>query len=153
MERIAFNQIPKEMVAQLMAMETYLNTSIEDMQLLELMRLRVAQINKCGYCIDMHFKELRHAGETDLRINMLSIWKETSFFTVKEMAVLAFTEALTEISHHEISDAMYQELSSYFSTEEICNLTAAIAQINAWTRLVRTFKFTPGNYQVTNNRG
>ncbi|PCI35227.1 MAG: carboxymuconolactone decarboxylase [Flavobacteriaceae bacterium] len=151
MERITHPQLPKEMLSHLMAMETYLNTTFKDLQLLELMRLRVAQINKCGYCIDMHYKELKHTGETQLRINMLSVWKETSFFSEKEKVVLAFTESLTEIAHHEISDAMYQQLTVHFSIDEICNLTAAIAQINTWTRLVRTFKFTPGNYKVIKN--
>ncbi|PCI04820.1 MAG: carboxymuconolactone decarboxylase [Flavobacteriaceae bacterium] len=148
MERITHQEMPTEMMTHLMAMEHYVNKSFKDLQLLELMRLRVAQINKCAYCIDMHYKELKHCGETELRINMLFVWSETSFFTEKEKCVLAFTEALTNISNREISDTLYKALSCYFTTQEICNLTVAIAQINTWTRLVRTFKFTPGLYKV-----
>lgn len=148
MERITFNQIPKGMVESLMAIENYIKQSTLDFKLLELMRLRVAQINKCAYCIDMHYKELKHAGETELRMATVSVWNETSFFTDKEKAVLQFTESLTEISEKDISDETFNSLTKHFNTEEICNLTLAISQLNTWTRLVRTFKFTAGNYEV-----
>jgi len=148
MERITFSQIPKGMVEKLMGIENYIKESTLDLQLLELMRLRVAQINKCAYCIDMHYKELKDIGETELRMSTLSVWNETSFFTEKEKAVLKFTEALTEINVNDISDEIFDALSNFFDTEEICNLTFAISQLNTWTRLVRTFKFTAGNYEV-----
>jgi len=148
MERITFSQIPKGMVEKLMGIENYIKESTLDLQLLELMRLRVAQINKCVYCIDMHYKELKDSGETELRMSTLSVWNETSFFTEKEKAVLKFTEALTEINENDISDEIFDALSNFFDTEEICNLTFAISQLNTWTRLVRTFKFTAGNYEV-----
>lgn len=151
MERITFNQIPKGMVERLMAIENYIKESTLDLQLLELMRLRVAQINKCAYCIDMHYKELKYTGETELRMATVSVWKETLFFTDKERAVLQFTESLTEISKKEISNETFNVLTRFFNTEEICNLTFAISQLNTWTRLVRTFKFTPGNYKVKNS--
>jgi len=148
MERITFSQIPKGMVEKLMGIENYIKESTLDLQLLELMRLRVAQINKCAYCIDMHYKELKDTGETELRMSTLSVWNETSFFTEKEKAVLKFTEALTEINEKDISNEIFDSLSNFFETEEICNLTFAISQLNTWTRLVRTFKFTAGNYEV-----
>ena len=148
MERITFSQIPKGMVESLMAIENYIKQSTLDLQLLELMRLRIAQINKCAYCIDMHYKELKHTGETALRMSTVSVWKETSFFTEKEKAVLQFTESLTEISEKDISNEVFDSLTKFFDTEEICNLTLAISQLNTWTRLVRTFKFTAGNYKV-----
>ncbi|MEP5934550.1 MAG: carboxymuconolactone decarboxylase family protein [Winogradskyella arenosi] len=148
MERITFSQIPKGMVEKLMGIENYIKKSTLDLQLLELMRLRVAQINKCAYCIDMHYKELKDTGETELRISTISVWNETSFFTEKEKAVLQFTEALTEINKKDISDEIFNSLTKFFDTEEICNLTFAISQLNTWTRLVRTFKFTAGNYEV-----
>jgi len=148
MERITFSQIPKGMVEKLMGIENYIKKSTLDLQLLELMRLRVAQINKCAYCIDMHYKELKDTGETELRMSTISVWNETSFFTEKEKAVLQFTEALTEINKKDISDEIFNSLTKFFDTEEICNLTFAISQLNTWTRLVRTFKFTAGNYEV-----
>jgi len=148
MERITFSQIPKGMVEKLMGIENYIKKSTLDLQLLELMRLRVAQINKCAYCIDMHYKELKDTGETELRMSTISVWNQTSFFTEKEKAVLQFTEALTEINEKDISDEIFNSLTKFFDTEEICNLTFAISQLNTWTRLVRTFKFTAGNYEV-----
>lgn len=148
MERIKFNQIPKEMVEKLMGIEKYLKESTLDFQLLELMRLRVAQINKCTYCIDMHYKELRHKGESELRLSTISVWNNTSFFSEKERVVFKFTEALTELSEKDISDDIFDALTKFFNTEEICNLTFAVSQINTWTRLVRTFKLPAGNYQV-----
>ena len=148
MERITFSQIPKGMVESLMAIENYIKQSTLDLQLLELMRLRIAQINKCAYCIDMHYKELKHTGETELRMSTVSVWKETSFFTEKEKAVLQFTESLTETSEKDISNEVFDSLTKFFDTEEICKLTLAISQLNTWTRLVRTFKFTAGNYKV-----
>ena len=148
MERITFDQIPKGMVEKLMGIENYIKESTLDLQLLELMRLRVAQINKCAYCIDMHYKELKDTGETELRMSTISVWNETSFFTEKEKAVLQFTEALTKINEKDISNEIFNSLTKFFDTEEICNLTFAISQLNTWTRLVRTFKFTAGNYEV-----
>lgn len=149
MERITFSQIPKGMVEKLMGIENYIKESSLDLQLLELIRLRVAQINKCVYCIDMHYKELKDTGETELRMSTISVWNETSFFTEKEKAVLEFTESLTEISEKDISNEIFDSITKFFNIEEICNLTLAISQINTWTRLVRTFKFTAGNYEVT----
>lgn len=148
MERITFNQIPKGMVEKLMGIENYIKNSTLDLKLLELMRLRVAQINKCAYCIDMHYKELKHTGETELRMSTISVWDETSFFSKKEKAVLKFTEVLTEISKNNITDEVFESLKEFFNTEEICNLTFAISQLNTWTRLVKTFKFQAGNYEV-----
>jgi AhpD family alkylhydroperoxidase len=149
MERISFSQIPKGMIEQLMSIENYLKASTLDYKLLELLRLRIAQINKCAYCIDMHYKELKHTGETELRMSTISVWKETSFFTEKEIVVLEFTESLTLISENKISEKLFLSLTHFFNTEEICILTLAISQLNTWTRLVRTFKLTPGNYEVT----
>lgn len=148
MERITFNQIPKGMVEKLMGIENYIKDSTLDLKLLELMRLRVAQINKCAYCIDMHYKELKHTGETELRMSTISVWNETSFFSKKEKTVLKFTEVLTEVSKNNITDEVFESLKEFFNTEEICNLTLAISQLNTWTRLVKTFKFQAGNYKV-----
>jgi AhpD family alkylhydroperoxidase len=149
MERIALDQIPKKMMENMVSIENYINNSSLGFQLLELLRLRVAQINKCAYCIDMHYKELKHAGETELRIATLSAWEETSFFSEKEKVVLLFAEALTKISENDISEEIYNKLTSFFTTNEICNLALAISQINTWTRLMRTFQSISGNYEVT----
>ena len=148
MERISYQDIPKGMFENLMSTEDYINKSSLDMQLLELIRLRVAQKNGCAYCVDMHHKELKHLGETDLRLSSLCVWKETPYFSEKEMAALNLTDALTKMSRDPLPEEVFEVLTPHFSKEEICYLTLAISQINTWTRLMKTFKFTPGNYQV-----
>lgn len=150
MERIAFNQIPSGMVEKLMAIENYLKETKLEFSLLELIRLRTAQINRCAYCVDMHHKELKNCGESELRISMLPVWRETPFFNDREKTVLELVEILTTISKTDITDELYNSLQSHFSTEDICNLTFAITQINTWTRLVRICQFEPGNYEVKN---
>lgn len=148
MERITYNDIPKGMFDQLMSIENFINNSSIDIKLLELIRLRVAQKNGCAYCVDMHHKELQHLQETDLRLSSLCVWKETPYFTEKERAVLQFTDTLTKLSREPIKDEVYTPLEAFFSKEEICYVTLAISQINTWTRLMKTFRFTPGNYKV-----
>ena len=111
MERITFNQIPNGMVEKLLALENYLKESSLELHLLELIRLRISQINKCAYCVDMHYKELKHAGETELRLSSLSIWHETPFFSKKEQTVLKFTEVLTLISSKNVTDEIFDSLN------------------------------------------
>ena len=148
MIRIGYQDIPKGMFEQLNAIENFINNSSLEMHLLELMRLRVAQINGCAYCVDMHHKELKHLDESELRLSSLCVWKETPYFSDKERAVLGFAEELTKLSEGSIKESTFKDLLKYFSKEEISFLTLAIAQINTWTRLMLTFKFTPGKYKV-----
>lgn len=146
MERIAFERIPKGMVESLMKTENYIKETSLEFNLLELIRLRVSQINKCAYCIDMHYKELKHSGETELRLSTLSVWQETPFFTEKEKVTLLFAESLTTINQSEITAAMYKSLTFFYDEEAICNLILVVAQINSWNRIVKTLRFIPGNY-------
>ncbi|MEL6655527.1 MAG: carboxymuconolactone decarboxylase family protein [Bacteroidota bacterium] len=148
MERISFKDLPQGMFEKLMAVESLVNGASLDFQLLELARLRVSQINGCAYCVDMHYKELKHAGETDLRLSSLVVWEETDYFTEREEAVLAFAEQLTLVSEKGVSDKLFEQLAQHFEKQEIALLTLAVAQINTWTRLMRTFRFTPGKYRV-----
>ena len=148
MERIGYQDIPNGMFEKLMGLEALVNDSSLSMQLLEIIRLRVAQLNQCAYCVDMHHKELQHLGESDLRLYSLSVWKETDYFSQKEQWVLEFTERLTILGEEGISDVLFERLSQYFDKAEIALLTLAIAQINTWTRLMRTFRFKPGVYSV-----
>ena len=148
MERITYQDIPDGMFENLRKIESFISSSTLEFKLLEIMRLRVAQKNGCAYCVDMHYKELKEVNETDLRLSSLCIWQETPYFTEKEKVVLTFTEVLTDLSEKPIPDQVYTPLLNFFSKEEICFLTLAIAQINTWTRLMKTFQFTPGNYKV-----
>ena len=97
----------------------------------------------------MHHKELKNAKKTDVRLSSLCVWEETPYFTDKERTVLRFTEVLTRLSGEPIADEIYNLLLDFFSKEEISVLTLAISQINTWTRLMKTFQFTPGNYKVS----
>ncbi|WP_136481326.1 carboxymuconolactone decarboxylase family protein [Cognatitamlana onchidii] len=148
MERISYKDIPKGMFENLLSVESFINNSTLEMHLLEIIRLRVGQINGCAYCVDMHHKELKELNETDLRLSSLCVWEATPYFTDKERAVLEFTDRLTTLNGKPISNDIFNRLLEFFTKEEISYLTLAISQINTWTRLMKTFRFTPGNYSV-----
>ncbi len=152
MERITYKDIPNGMFENLMKTEEFINNSTLEFKLLEIVRLRVSQKNGCAYCVDMHYKELKNAGETDLRLSSLCVWEETPYFTDKERIVLKFTDILTKLSRSPIPNEIYNPLLKFFSKQEICFLTLAISQINTWTRLMKTFQFIPGNYTVNSKK-
>ncbi|MEH6535316.1 MAG: carboxymuconolactone decarboxylase family protein [Psychroserpens sp.] len=149
MERISYQEVPVEIFEKLGAIEVYFENTSIDKQFLELLRLRISQMNGCAYCVDMHSKELKHLGETELRLNSLCVWQETPYFSKRERAALHFAELLTRITDEPLADHCYDSLLAFFSKEEICNLTLAISQINTWNRLMKVFRFTPGNYKVS----
>ena len=148
MERISYADIPEGMFENLRTIEDSLNNSPLDNKLLELIRLRISQKNGCAYCVDMHYKELKHAGETELRLSSLCVWEETPYFSNKERIVLKFAETLTKLSSAPIPEEDYTPLLDFFNKNEICHLTLAITQINTWNRLMKVFQFTPGNYKI-----
>jgi AhpD family alkylhydroperoxidase len=115
--------------------------------LLELVKIRASQINGCAYCIDMHTKDARALGETEQRIYALSAWRETPFFTPRERAALAWTEAITDIQHGHASEEAFEEVRPAFDESELVKLTLAIAYINAWNRIAVGFRAEPGTYQ------
>lgn len=148
MERIQNNEIPAGLYQVLLQVQGYVDKSGLDPVLLKLIQMRVSQINNCAYCIDMHFKEATHAGETPLRLISLVAWRETPYYSPKEQAVLEFAEILTKMPADQHSDHVHDELSKYFTKAEIACLTLAVIAINSWNRLTRSFGTTPGNYQL-----
>ena len=148
MERITLAEMPEGLYQVMIGVENYLAKSGLDHKLITLIKLRVSLINNCAYCIDMHYKEAIHMGETPLRLISVSAWRETPYYTPKEQAVLEFAEALTYMRPDEHSDHIHDELNKHFTKQEIALLTLAIAQINSWNRCTRSFGATPGNYQV-----
>jgi AhpD family alkylhydroperoxidase len=118
-------------------------------QLLELVKLRASQINGCAQCIDMHAKKLRADGESEQRLYLLNAWRESPFYSARERAALAWTEAVTLIPQSHVSDAVYDEVRSQFSEAELANLTLAIVAINGANRLNIAFRTVPGSYRVT----
>ena len=132
----------------MLALETYVRkTSRLEPSLLELVKLRASQINGCAYCIDMHTKDARAEGETEQRLYAVTAWRETPFFTDRERAALAWTEAVTLISQGHAPDQVYAEARERFTEEELVNLTMAIVAINGWNRLAIGFRSVPGEYQ------
>ena len=115
--------------------------------LLELVKTRASQINGCAYCLDMHTKDARAGGETEQRLYALSAWRETPFYTNRERAALAWTEAVTLISETHVPDEMYEQAREQFSEQELAYLTLAIIAINGWNRLAVSFRTVPGTYQ------
>jgi AhpD family alkylhydroperoxidase len=128
-------------------LESYVRNSGLEPALLELVRLRASQINGCAFCIDMHTKDARAEGESEQRLYALTAWRETPFFTDRERAALAWTEALTLISETHAPDDVYEAVHPHFSEEELANLTLAIVAINGWNRIALGFRTVPGTYQ------
>ena len=115
--------------------------------LIELVKMRASQINGCANCLDMHSKDARAAGESEQRLYVLSAWSETPFFTDRERAALAWTEAVTMVTEGHVPDAVYVEARQQFSEEELVNLTMVVVAINGWNRLSIAFRVVPGEYQ------
>ncbi|HKK21130.1 MAG TPA: carboxymuconolactone decarboxylase family protein, partial [candidate division Zixibacteria bacterium] len=111
-------------------------------------KLRASQINGCAFCIDMHTKDARKAGESEQRLYALSAWRETPFYTERERIALQWTEALTLISQAEVSDGLYCAAEEQFGEDELVVLTMAIVSINSWNRLAISFRTVPGSYDA-----
>ena len=120
--------------------------------LIELVKMRASQVNGCAYCIDMHSKDARVGGETEQRLYALSAWRETPFFTDRERAALAWTEAVTLITEGHVSDAVYEEAKQRFSDEELVNLTLVVITINGWNRIAIPFRMVPGEYEPSTHK-
>src|ERR1700727_1551345 len=119
-----------------------------DVRLRELVRIRASQLNGCAFCIDMHTKDARAAGESEQRIYALSAWRETPFFTDRERAALAFTETVTMLADTRVPDDAYAALAAEYSEQEIAALISLIVMINAWNAVgVATRAWEPGSYQ------
>jgi len=118
-----------------------------DARLRELVRIRASQLNGCAYCIDMHTKDARAVGETEQRLYALPAWRETPFFTERERAALAFTEAVTTMTVDHVPAAAYLAVASQFNPDEVAALLSLIVTINAWNAIgVATRAWTPGSY-------
>lgn len=145
-ERLNYMSAFPEGVKALTEIERAIRTSGLERGLLELVKIRASQLNGCAFCLDMHTKDARARGETEQRIYTLPAWHETSFFTPRERAALAWTEAITNIQNGHASDDAYQEARAQFDEAELVRLTLAITQINTWNRLAIGFRVEPGTY-------
>ncbi|MDQ3578420.1 MAG: carboxymuconolactone decarboxylase family protein [Actinomycetota bacterium] len=133
--------------AALFALDALVADSGLDHTLYELIKIRASQLNKCAFCLDMHTKDARAAGETEQRIYALSAWRETPFFSDEERAVLALTEEITFVADG-ISDSVFDEAARFFDEETLGKVITAIISINAWNRLGVTQRRPVGRYQA-----
>lgn len=148
-KRIDYGTVSREGLAALGKLEAYVMHSGLERSLLELVKTRTSQLNHCAYCIDMHTKDARAAGETEQRLYALSAWREAPFYTERERSALEWTEALTLISQNDVSDELYLRVRQHFNEKELVDLTLGIATINAWNRLSVGFRTEVGSYQVS----
>ena len=148
-ERIAYGRMTPEGYRAMAGLERYVRESGLEPSLLELVKLRASQINGCAYCIDMHWKDARARGESEQRLYGLMAWRESPYYTERERAALAWTEAVTLIAENHVPDDLYEEVRQYFNETELVNLTFALVAINGWNRLAISFRTEPGTYQPT----
>ncbi|SFO57766.1 alkylhydroperoxidase AhpD family core domain-containing protein [Chitinophaga sp. YR627] len=147
-QRISLQEMPAALMTSLGKIGAYLKTCNIDQKLLSLLYYRASQINGCACCLDIHHKESIHLGDTQVRLHGVIAWRESPYYDAKERAALAFTEALTNANQQDIDDSIFDALTEHFTPEEITELTMAIATVNTWNRLNKTFRTTPGHYKV-----
>jgi len=145
--RLDYQKAFPEGVQGMLHLEAILRRSGLESSLYELVKIRASQLNGCAFCIDMHTKDARAKGETEQRIYALSAWHEGPFFTERERAALAWTEAITNIQNGHASEDVYAQARLQFSEEELVRLTFAITQINSWNRIAIAFRPEVGGYQ------
>ncbi len=124
---------------------SYLKTSGIETNLQELVKLRVSQMNRCAFCIDMHWKDARDLGETEQRLYGLTAWHESPYYSEKERAALQWTEAVIKCK---VPDEVYDCVAQYFNEEELIDLTMAITITNNWNQLNIAFPKSIGTYRV-----
>jgi AhpD family alkylhydroperoxidase len=136
---------PDALKAQL-AVEAYTRSTSLEKNLLEIVKLRVSQVNRCAYCIDMHWKDLRAAGESEQRLYGLDAWQESPYYTDRERAALQWAEAVTVLTNGFVPDDVYDAARSQFDERELVDLTMAVVAINGWNRLNVAFRTEAGGY-------
>jgi len=131
----------------MLGIEHYLEQCGLEASLQNLIKLRVSQINGCAYCIDMHWKDLRAAGESEQRLYGLDAWEESPYYTDRERAALAWAEAVTNIQDGHVPDQVFEHVKNFFNEKEVADLTLAVTAINSWNRLSIAARTVPGTYQ------
>ena len=130
------------------ALDRYLQSCEIERPLIYLVQLRASQINGCAYCLDMHWKDLRAAGANEQRLYSLDAWRECPYYSERERAALAWTEAVTRVADGHVPEAVFDEVRPHFGEKALADLTLAIAAINAWNRLSIAARLRPGTYEA-----
>jgi AhpD family alkylhydroperoxidase len=146
--RIDYARTAPAVLTAMSGLEGYVHQSGLEQPLLELIKLRASLINGCAYCVDMHTKVARSLGETEQRLHAVSVWRETPFFSERERAALAWTEAVTLVSKGHVPDDAYELARLQFTDKELVDLTLAVVAINAWNRLAIAFRTVPGTFAL-----
>jgi AhpD family alkylhydroperoxidase len=137
----------------MLGIEHYLQQCGLEESLQNLIKLRVSQINGCAYCIDMHWKDLRAAGESEQRLYGLDAWEECFYYTERERAALVWAESVTNIQEGHVPDGVFERVKTFFNDKELADLTLAVTAINSWNRLSIAARTVPGTYQPAKKQG
>ena len=151
--RINYLKVAPGVFEAMLGLSNYLRKCGLAESLLNLVCLRASQINGCAYCIDMHWKDLRAAGEGEQRLYGLDAWEESPYYSDRERAALAWTDAVTNIREGHAPDDVYEQVRQFFSEKELADLTLAITAINGWNRLNIAARTVAGTYQPAKSRG
>jgi AhpD family alkylhydroperoxidase len=146
--RIDYAKLAPAAYQAMLGLEKYVRQAGIEASLLELVRMRASQMNQCAFCLDMHSKDARAAGETEQRLYALNAWRETPFFSDRERAALAWTEAVTALGESHVPEDVYERARQVFADVELVNLTMAIVAINGWNRIAVAFRLVPGSYKA-----
>jgi len=150
--RITDQQALQDIVQPMLGLGAYLQRSSIEEHLQNLVTMRVSQINGCAFCLAMHARDLRQAGEREDRIYMLDAWRETDWFTDRERAALAWAEALTTLPNREIPETLFAQAREQFSEKELADLTLVVIAINGWNRINVAFHNPPQPFTIDANQ-
>lgn len=142
-QRMDMSKIDPEAYQAVLGLEKYLANTGIDKTLKELIKIRASQLNGCAFCLDMHTEDARKNGETEKRIYGLDAWRESPFYTEKERAALALTEAVTLVSETHVPDEVYHQAKEQFGEKQLAQILMAIATINVWNRIAITTRMMP----------
>lgn len=146
--RIKYPKVAPDAYRVLLDLEKYIHGCGLEASLIELVKMRVSQMNGCAYCLDMHSKEARAAGETEQRLYLLDAWREAPFYSPRERAALSWAEALTAVADNHVPDDVYKEARAHLSEKELVDLSFVVLAINSWNRLAVAFRSEVGGYQA-----
>ncbi|MGI5268085.1 carboxymuconolactone decarboxylase family protein [Nonomuraea sp. CA-218870] len=147
-ERMDLGALAGDAYKAMAGLDRFVQASTLPRPLLELVRLRASQINGCVYCVDTHSSDAKAAGESDARLHAVAVWREAPFFTQQERAALAFTEAATRLSTHDVTDEVWRQAADSFTEPELAALIVAVATINAWNRMGVATRMTPESFKA-----
>ena len=150
--RINYPKVASGVFEAMLGLSNYLRRRGLEESLVNLVCLRASQINGCAYCLDMHWKDLRAAGEAEQRLYGLDAWQESPYYSDRERAALTFTESVTNVQEGHVPGEVYEQVRKFFSEKELADLTFAVVAINGWNRLNIAARTVPGTYQPAKAR-